>query len=840
LHTRVIETVKKNKKFVLNRLVIAIALSLPTLASAIEFNTNIIDSEDRANIDFSRFEEAGYIIPGTYNFNLSVNSQDLYTEVVVPYYSKNMTHKDGTTSSTSLPCFSPDYVKLLGLTPQAIEKLTYWHDGQCTDFSGIGGVELQGDLSKFKFNVMMPQTWLEYSDSTWLPPSRWDNGIPGLLFDYNASASSTRYHDDRKSQYASLNGTTGANLGAWRLRADYQGRYNEIQSHNQTSRRSEFEWNRLYLYRALPDLRSTLTLGEGYVNSNIFDSWRYTGASLVSDERMLPPKLRGYAPEIRGIAETNARVTVTQQERVLYESTVPAGPFNIQDLDSSVRGTLDVTVTEQNGRVQRFQVNTADVPYLTRPGQIRYKLVSGRPRIDTHKLDGPVFTAGELSWGLNNRWSLYGGTILAGDYNALALGAGTDMLAFGTISLDVTQSMANLPDEERKLGKSWRVSYSKRFDELNTDVQFAGYRFSERDYMSMDQFLDARYRDWSYGQEKELYTVNLNKNFADLGSSVNFSYSRRTYWDRTPTDYYSVSYNQYFDLLDWKGLSLGLSASRSDYDGRPNDSAYLRLSVPLGQGSASYNGSYSNKRFTQTAGYSGSVGELDNYSMTAGLSHGDGRRSEGQFSGYYAHQGDLANVSANVSSVSGDYTSLGVSAYGGLTVTAKGAALHSGGMNGGTRLMVDTDGVGNVPVDGGRTKTNRWGVGIVAGVNSYYRHTTRIDVNHMPDDVEAPQSVVEAALTEGAIGYRKFEVLKGARQFAVVTLADGSRPPFGASILNHKGRELGIVSDDGLVWLSGITEGESLDVQWAGNKQCRITLPDTLKGGQLLLPCQTQ
>ncbi|WP_253893521.1 fimbria/pilus outer membrane usher protein [Serratia marcescens] len=715
-------------KFKLNRIAIALVLSMPVSGEAVEFNTNIIDAEDKDNIDFSRFENAGYVLPGTYNLKLSVNNQDVYQEIAVPYYLQSVTDSEGVKAPTSLPCFAPGNVKLLGLTPAAIEKLDHWHDGQCVDFSQIGGVELQGDLGDFRLNVMVPQHWLEYSDSTWLPPSRWDNGIPGLLFDYNASASSTRYQNGNKSQYASINGTSGANLGAWRLRADYQGGFDESQSRQQTSRQTHFEWNRFYLYRALRDWRATLTLGENYINSDIFDSWRYTGASLVSDERMLPPKLRGYAPEIRGIAETNARVTVTQQARVLYESTVPAGPFTIQDLDSSVRGTLDVLVTEQNGRVQRFQVNTAEVPYLTRPGQIRYKMVSGRPRIDMHKMDGPVFAAGEMSWGMSNRWSLYGGSILAGDYNALAFGVGTDMLQFGTVSLDVTQSMATLPDEDRKQGKSWRVSYSKRFDDLNTDVQFAGYRFSERDYMTMDQFLDARYRDWSYGKEKELYTVNLNKNFTELGSSVSLSYSRRTYWDKQPTDYYSLSYNQYFDLLDWKGLSVGVSASRSDYDGRANDSAYLRLSIPLGQGSASYNGSYSSKRFSQTAGYYGRVGELDNYSLTAGLTQGGGESSEGQFSGYYSHQGELANVSANVSTISGDYTSVGVSAYGGLTVTTKGAALHSGGLNGGTRLMVDTDGVADVPVDHGLTTTNAWGIGVVSGVSSYYRNTTRIDV----------------------------------------------------------------------------------------------------------------
>ncbi len=118
---------------------------------------------------------------------------------------------------------------------------------------------------------------------------------------------------------------------------------------------------------------------------------------------MLPPRLRGYAPQITGIAETNARVVVSQQGRVLYDSMVPAGPFSIQDLDSSVRGRLDVEVIEQNGRKKTFQVDTASVPYLTRPGQVRYKLVSGRSRGYGHETEGPVFATGEASWGLSDQ-----------------------------------------------------------------------------------------------------------------------------------------------------------------------------------------------------------------------------------------------------------------------------------------------------------------------------------------------------------------------------------------------------------------------------------------------------
>ncbi|SFO11914.1 outer membrane usher protein PapC [Xenorhabdus japonica] len=250
------------------------------------------------------------------------------------------------------------------------------------------------------------------------------------------------------------------------------------------------------MYRALPLWRSKLTLGESSFNSNLFSGWSYTGLGIESDERQLPPKLRGYAPQINGIADTNARVTVTQQGRILYETTVPPGPFSIQDISSAVRGILDVKIAEQNGTIKTSQVNAAYVPYLTRPGRIRYKFASGRPRHNFHKMEGPLFGAGEVSYGISNRWSLYGGVITAGNYSAMALGAGIDLMQFGTLSADVTQSIGKLPNNKRtKKGKSWRLSYSKRFDNSNIDVNFAGYRFNEQDYMTMQQYLDARYRD---------------------------------------------------------------------------------------------------------------------------------------------------------------------------------------------------------------------------------------------------------------------------------------------------------------------------------------------------------
>ncbi|EHP67120.1 TPA: PapC/FimD family outer membrane usher protein [Escherichia coli] len=839
---------KNNTSFAVNGITYALMLSLVGApAYAVDFNTDVLDAADRQNIDFSRFSQAGYIMPGQYQMEIMVNDQGISPSAFpVTFLEPPASGQDG---KKPLPqaCLTPEMVNRMGLTAASQEKVTYWNNGQCADLSQLPGVEIRPNPAEGMLYINMPQAWLEYSDASWLPPSRWDNGIPGLLFDYNINGTVNKPHKGKQSQSLSYNGTAGANFGAWRLRADYQGNLNHTTGSGQGTD-SQFTWSRFYMYRAIPRWRANLTLGENYINSEIFSSWRYTGASLESDDRMLPPKLRGYAPQVSGIADTNARVVISQQGRILYDSTVPAGPFTIQDLDSSVRGRLDVEVIEQDGRKKTFQVDTAYVPYLTRPGQIRYKLVSGRSRNYEHTTEGPVFAAGEASWGISNKWSLYGGGIVAGDYNALAVGLGRDLNEFGTVSADVTQSVARIPGEDTKQGKSWRLSYSKRFDDVNADITFAGYRFSERNYMTMDQYLNARYRNDFTGREKELYTVTLNKNFEDWKTSVNLQYNHQTWWDRPASNSYTLSVNRYFDAFGFKNVSAGLAATRSRYSRNGvrgsgdnyNDSVFLRLSVPWGTGTASYSGSMSNDRYTNTVGYSDTLDKgLSSYSLNAGVSSGGGQPSQSQMSAYYNHSSPLANLSANFSAVENGYTSFGMSASGGATITAKGAALHAGGMNGRTRLLVDTDGVGGVPVDGGRVSTNRWGIGVVTDVSSYYRNTTSVDLNKLPEDMEATRSVVESVLTEGAIGYREFEVLKGSRLFAVLRLADNSHPPFGASVTNAKGRELGMVADSGLAWLSGVNPGETLNVGWDGRTQCVVDIPKNLDPAQQLpLPCR--
>ena len=814
-----------------------LALWLPvTLVYAndyIQFNTDMLDLNDRQNIDLSRFSQGGYIMPGSYRMTVHVNKNDLQEQEVMFYAPDNDVNG-------SRACVNRLLVGQLGFKTNEMGKLSWWHNEECLDENSVEGMTVRGDLSNSSLYLSIPQAFLEYTDDNWDPPARWDEGIPGILFDYNLNGRAQRQEQNSNESYnLSGNGTTGANLGAWRLRADWQANL-ENQSRNNNSSRQQLEWSRYYLYRAIPALRAKLTVGEDYLDSGMFDSFRFTGASLVSDDNMLPPSLRGYAPEVVGVAKTNAKVIIRQQGRVLYETTVATGPFRIRDINDAISGELNVRVEEQDGSVQTFTMNTANIPYLTRPGSVRFKFAAGQPSDFKHQTEGPVFSTGEFSWGISNGWSLYGGALVGGNYNALSIGVGRDLMAFGALSLDTTKSRARLPDENHTLsGASYRLSYSKDFDEYDSQVTFAGYRFSEEDFMSMSQYLDKRYYGSTTGNGKEMYTITFNKHIRELRLSTYLNYSHETYWDRAANNRYNLTLSRYFDIGQFRNLSLSLSAYRNKYNSINDDGAYLSLSMPWGVGgSVSYSATVNRHNNTHSMSYFGRIDESSTYQVRVGSS-----RAGGSGSGFYTREGDLARFSANANYQASSYSAIGMNAQGGMTLTTEGGALHRAGTTGGTRMLVDTEGVSNVPVRGyGRvSRTNIWGKAVIGDVNSYYRNKASIDLNQLGDRAEATTSVVQATLTEGAIGYRKFGVIAGEKAMAFIKLSDGSEPPFGATVHNLHGQETGIVNDGGSAYLSGINHGETMSVHWSGNPQCEVTMPTPLPKDMLmntlLLPC---
>lgn len=793
---------------------------------AVEFNVDALDISERSQIDLAHFSQDGIVAPGDYILDVQVNENSL-SQMKVSFYDMG---KGGRA------CIAPELVEKMGLTEEARGRIGRWHDGTCADLEALSGTLISNEIGEGILRITIPQIWLRYSDPNWVPPEQWDHGVTGVLLDYNLNA---QFYDGQGTTRQSLSsyGTLGMNHEAWRLRGDYQ-----FSRYWGEEERQDFEFNRIYAYRPLTTLAAKLTVGEQDLNSQLFDGFRYTGVDVTSDERMLPPKLQGYAPEVSGVAKTNAKVTISQGGRVIYETNVPAGPFRIQDLDRSIRGRLDVQIEEQDGTTSSFQVDTATIPYLTRPGYVRYKLSAGATASvsgdNPHTLDGPAFMAGDFSWGVSNSWSLFGGALTAGDYNSWGLGVGRDLYALGALSADVTQSIARLPGMSTEVGHSFRLNYAKDFDEYNSAITFAGYRFSQKNFMNMSQFLsnkawlegktsdDTNDRVVDIRSDKELYTITANKTFfADEPEHVvtlYFDYNHRTYWDSSAEKRYGLTLNKGLSLGEFKDIQLYLSAYKNESSGEDDQGVSLSLQMPFGErAQVSYSIQSNNSGSTHMAAYRDYTEEGDSYQLGVGM-QSDGHKVT---KGNYERKGTSANLLLNAYRVQDQYTAVGASLRGGVTATAHGAALHaSSGQRGGTRRMVDTGEIADISFNGGRAVTNRFGIAVVGDASQYRKSDIRVDADALPMDVDGQDLIQQGTLTEGAIGYSQFELVSGAKMLASIRQADGSFPPFGASVVRASGQPVSVMDEEGLVYLVGVTPGEQLTVSW-GKRQCHLVTP---------------
>lgn len=89
---------------------------------------------------------------------------------------------------------TPELVAALGLKEGIAKSLQWTHNDECLKPGQLDGMEVENDLSQSALLLTVPQAYLEYTSSDWDPPSRWDDGIPGLIADYSLNAQ-TRHQE---------------------------------------------------------------------------------------------------------------------------------------------------------------------------------------------------------------------------------------------------------------------------------------------------------------------------------------------------------------------------------------------------------------------------------------------------------------------------------------------------------------------------------------------------------------------------------------------------------------------------------------------------------------------
>ncbi|WP_049069517.1 fimbria/pilus outer membrane usher protein [Klebsiella michiganensis] len=779
------------------------------------FNTHALelDSPGQAVVDLSAFSEADGQLPGTYRVAVYVNGEQQGEAQDIAFVAgsdKKLTAQ-----------LTPAMLKAWGVNTAAFPALAALPADKPLEDIGryipMASSELR--FSKLQLNLSIPQAAMSATARGWVDLSEWDEGVPAALLNYNLSGSNTWRDGENGSDdnyYANLQ--SGLNLGAWRLRNYSTWNYDEDNG-------SHWDSVNTYLQRDIQRLQGQLTLGDSYTPSDIFDSVQFRGAQLASDDNMLPDSLRGFAPIIRGIAQSNAQVTIKQNGYTIYQSYVAPGAFAISDLyPTSGSGDLEVTIKEADGSERTFIQPFSAVPIMQREGRLKYALTAGKYRSGNSDSDEPEFGQITAIYGLPHAITIYGGTLYSEDYQSGAAGLGFGLGELGSVSADITAAHTTLNNDETHDGQSYRVQYSKDFQTTDTSFTLAAYRYSTEGFYTFQEANDLRPDSddgWrlTYNKRQKLQ-LDLTQSIGSYGSFFVSGY-QQDYWhedgyERTLSTGWNGNIN---------GVSYSVSYSYSDYPDstQPADQQLaFSIQVPLSRFMPNAWASYSvntakHGDTRQQVGLNGTALADNNLSYSLQQSytnHGTGgsgninadyKGGQGEITGGYNYDDDMQQVNYGLK--------------GGIVVHPHGVTLSQ--PLGDSLAIVKAPGADDAKVQNNTGVYTDWrGYAVVPYVNAYRKNRIALDTSTLGDGVDIDTAVQTVTPTQGAVVMADFNTRVG-RRVLMTLLYRGLPVPFGAQAKMKEGGS-GIVGDDGQVYLTGVPDEGDITVNWNGKQQCVV------------------
>ncbi|AYA40639.1 fimbrial biogenesis outer membrane usher protein [Xenorhabdus nematophila] len=770
--------------------------------------------------DLSYFAEKGGSAPGIYHVDIRVNGQDKGDQDIQFVLG---------TSKKLQPVLSVQQLIDWGVNVAAFPGLNA--DTLITDLADtIPYANTTLQFSQQTLLISFPQAAMTAEARGAIDSSLWQQGEPALWMNYDLSGAETRNKIGPNTKSFYLNLRNGLNWGAWRLR-------NYSTYHQGNSSESRWENLNTYLQRDIHLLKSQLVIGETNTRGELFSGFAFRGATLMSDDNMLPDSQRGFAPVVRGIAESNAQITIRQNGYMIYQAYVPPGAFIIDDLyPTSSGGDLDVVIREADGRERHFVQSFSSAPVMLREGRFKYNLTAGEYRNSHEHARRPVFMQSEVYYGLPHATTVYSGTLLSANYQAYAIGVGHSFGHWGSLSFDITQSQADIVDEGQKQGWLYRTQYTKDFEQTGTNLSLVSYYYPSPHFYDLPDANHQTGYDKPSSQSKHKFQLTLSQNLSDYGS-VYFSGDWQNHWGKnSQTRRFNVGYSVNCANINY---TLNYTQNMSSNNSTADKQLAFNIQIPLDRWLRNSWANYSinhNRRgdINQSIGLSGTA--LDNgvlgYSLQQRYGN-NGQSANGNIHlSYKARYGELSGgYNYNDSSKQINY-----GLRGGIVAHRHGVTLSQ--PLGETIVLVKTPGAAGVKINGySGVETDGQGHAVLPYVSAYHRNRIALSPDSFGKGVEIESNIQTVIPTQGAMVVADFRTWVGHR--VLFTLTHRGKPiPFGAIAALYEENKVNkenktsslstnqsIVGNGGEVYFGGVPEQGQLSVQWGGEpfSQCKVS-----------------
>ncbi|WP_064511665.1 fimbria/pilus outer membrane usher protein [Buttiauxella gaviniae] len=636
--------------------------------------------------------------------------------------------------------------------------------------------------------------------------SGYASGGTAALLNYELLGINSEY-DGGSSRSYSASTELGFNAADWIVRS------RQIYSSNNGEK--QFQHMEAYAQRSFAGLGAVFQAGQIRLANPVLSGAQINGMQWLNEQALSQQNMLG---RVEGIAQSQARVEVSQMGSLIYTTVVPAGPFVLTDVPRiSQRFDLDVKVIESDGSQHSFTVSPAAAGVASPESGYAYAI--GQVRNVAGATEKPLVASAGWTGALGPDTSNANGAMLATNYLSAGSGIGHRPWEGAMVQWDLLGSWASREGVQgglmrlaltQNVGSRWSAEVagswqSPGFRDL-LDVSYTPAEDETR--VRHHQQLDARL-SWSHP-----WLGSLSGGYSQ-GSLSDGSTTRRATatWGLT-FGYVAVSLSAERDLGS-STLPEGMSKDTNSY--------YVSLNIPFGD----------RPRITTTMRESGGarrfgVSASDSVNDAFSYRVGGEQNLRDKTTSFNAGASFIPRYSSVDIDYSGDgnkQNSFSGGMRGGLVAHSKGltATPYAVKETFGLVSVGDVSGV-KVNTPSGPVWTDSKGYAVISQLSGYGRNTVEINNKSLPRNVDIHEGVAQVRAGRGAVQRVDFKATTTRRVLMKITIPSGQPLPSGALITDDNNQPLSMVERPGEVFLEDATHLKTLWITGADMPRCRVDI----------------
>ncbi len=650
-------------------------------------------------------------------------------------------------------------------------------------------IDFKYQFSNQKLNLIIPQKALIKKTDYVINEQDWDDGITALFTQYSYWI---KYHQ-KKSPEQKINLYSGINIGAWRVRS--QSGFNWRKDSHQSKLSS------IYAYRQINSFSSLFYGGKFSPTTRILSNDKIVGFQLISNDLIANNTLYANRPVIEGIADTHANVIIKQDDKIIYETTVPPGPFLLNSLPSIGSEKLTLEIKETDGRIKVSTHYFTSLPNQLNKGNYQYNIISGTlTNYPNNKK--PLFLLGEFSYGLSQKITSYSAIRKRDNRHNYLLGLSLDLGILGGLATDINYEKNN----------SDKIKYQFRYQK-NMPITQTYFTSRVSFYHYLDNFLLEN-------KIKKDHSFSLSKNINEIGY-LSLHYNDKSYHKSSKTYEIGTSFSSSINKINYN-LKYNFKKEKIFSDHYFS----FNFQIPIGSNAHHHwmnnqtNYQVNNKRYSNNTNIGGTL--LNNnlgYSVSYQHTHHPKRKFD-QFSVHTRYQNNYQSYLFSGNKSENNYN---------FNLSVNGALLlHSEGITLTPRLsktfaLVSTQGITGIKTSfSPNLETDIFGNLILNNITPYRINNIKLNATTLPQSAETEYYNKNIIPTLGAISKITFPIKIGYR----ILFKSITPLPFASkvTVLDKENNIIsqGLVTENNIIFLSAIPDNGLIKVKWGEDKQCQF------------------